>query len=445
MRALLAGVFVLAAAAAALALLNFPLHRELGGLEGIVFWVAIVILSSATPVRMSSGVMVNVAIAPLVAVAALGGPAAAAIVSIGTLEIRELRGMVPGRGGVPWYGTLYNLSEQLLPAIAAAMVCVLLLGQTIDATPLSLAVVTGAGLVYFAINNLMAALATSVRDGIPILAVLRLNLRQFGMMAGLAPVAGLMAVMYVVMGPIGVLPFAVPLLATREGYQKVVEIRDMFTQTVRSLASAVDAKDPFTAGHSVRVQAIARDLGAELRCDDKELEALEWGGLLHDIGKIGIPDAILLKQGSLTPDERRVMNTHPVKGEEIIRPVARLAPELPVIRHHHEWYDGSGYPDGLKGDQIPWLARIMHVADAYEAMTAARPYQMTPLTANEALAELHRFAGRQFDPQVVSAFDRLVRRRPTWSRPEQPPPAVRPKHIPRLGEQPDAPILSASA
>ena len=107
-----------------------------------------------------------------------------------------------------------------------------------------------------------------------------------------------MASMYVVAGPIGVLPFAVPLLATRSGYKKVVEIRDMFTQTVKSLASAIDAKDPYTAGHSVRVQLIAKDLGEELRCSEAELEALEWGGLLHDIGKIGIPDAILLKTGS---------------------------------------------------------------------------------------------------------------------------------------------------
>ena len=93
-----------------------------------------------------------------------------------------------------------------------------------------------------------------------------------------------------------------------------------------------------------------------------------------------MPDAVLLKQGDLTRDERITMNAHPVKGEEIIKPVAKLAPELPVIRHHHEWYNGSGYPDGLLGEEIPWLARILHVADSFEAMTAARPYRMTPLT-----------------------------------------------------------------
>jgi putative nucleotidyltransferase with HDIG domain len=242
-----------------------------------------------------------------------------------------------------------------------------------------------------------------------------------------------MASMYVVAGPIGVLPFAVPLIATRSGYKKVVEIRDMFTQTVKSLASAVDAKDPYTAGHSVRVQLIAKDLGGELRCSESELEALEWGGLLHDIGKIGIPDAILLKQGALTKEERVIMNAHPVKGEEILRPVAKLAPELPIIRHHHEWFNGSGYPDRLVGHDIPRLARIMHVADSFEAMTAARPYRMTPLSEEQAISELHKFSGVQFDPDIVAAFERVIARRPEWAEPNIPKHLTE-RHIPRLGE-----------
>jgi HD-GYP domain-containing protein (c-di-GMP phosphodiesterase class II) len=242
-----------------------------------------------------------------------------------------------------------------------------------------------------------------------------------------------MAVVYLVAGPVGILPFAVPLYATRVGYKKVVEIRDMFTQTVRSLAGAIDAKDPFTAGHSERVQLIAKDLGAELHCSDSELEALEWGGLLHDVGKIGIPDAILLKAGSLTRDERMVMNAHPVKGEEILKPVEKLKPELPIIRHHHEWFNGSGYPDRLIGHEIPRLARIMHVADSFEAMTAARPYRLNPLTERQAIDELHKFSGIQFDPEVVAAFDRIVALRPDWLKPNIPTHLVE-RYIPKLGE-----------
>jgi HD-GYP domain-containing protein (c-di-GMP phosphodiesterase class II) len=143
-----------------------------------------------------------------------------------------------------------------------------------------------------------------------------------------------------------------------------------------------------------------------MRVNDAELEALEWGGLLHDVGKIGVPDAVLLKQDRLNREERMIMNSHPVLGAQIIAPVTKLAPELPIIRHHHEWYNGSGYPDRLIGDEIPKLARILHVADAFEAMTAARPYRMTPLTGEQALAELRKFAGVQFDPEVVDAFVR---------------------------------------
>jgi HD-GYP domain-containing protein (c-di-GMP phosphodiesterase class II) len=198
--------------------------------------------------------------------------------------------------------------------------------------------------------------------------------------------------------------FALPLYTTRVAHHRFVEMREMFTQTIASLAQAVDKRDKFTSGHSLRVKEIAVDIGREMRVGERELEALEWGGLLHDVGKIGVPDNVLLKQDRLTRDERMVMNAHPVLGDEIIAPVAKLAAERPIIRHHHEWYNGSGYPDRLIGDEIPKLARILHVADAFEAMTAARPYRMTPLTAEQALAELRKFAGIQFDPAVVDAF-----------------------------------------
>ena len=158
------------------------------------------------------------------------------------------------------------------------------------------------------------------------------------------------------------------------------------------MAEAVDKRDPYTAKHSHRVKEIAVDIGRVMRVSDAELEALEWGGLLHDVGKIGVPDNVLLKQERLNRDERMIMNAHPVLGAQIIAPVTKLAPELPIIRHHHEWYNGSGYPDRLIGDEIPKLARILHVADAFEAMTAARPYRMTPLTTEQALGELRKFA-----------------------------------------------------
>jgi len=424
-------VGVLAAAAAVTTAWSFPLS-PIGGWQGIGFWIVVVALGSVS-VRMPGGAVADVGVAPVLAAAVLGGPVAAAAVSIvGTLEWREIRGLIPGkRGGVPWYGTIYNHSSVLIPSVLVAWAYVLLVGVSFKPDLRSLGVLIALGVVHVSINNGLTALAIAVREGRPVRSVLVSNLRQFGLsLAGLAPLAWLMAAMYVVTGPIGVIPFAVPLYATRASFTKIVEIRDMFTQTVRSLAGAVDAKDPYTAGHSERVQRIAKDLGGELHCSDSELEALEWGGLLHDIGKIGIPDAILLKAGALTKEERMVMNAHPVKGEEIIKPVEKLAPELPIIRHHHEWYNGSGYPDRLVGHEIPKLARILHVADSYEAMTAARPYRLTPLTQKQAIDELHKFSGIQFDPEVVAAFDRLIARDPEWITPNIPE-GLRQTHIPR--------------
>jgi hypothetical protein len=330
----------------------------------------------------------------------------------GATQSRELRGTVP------WYGIVFNHAAIAAPALIAAFA----LSQVpVRANPLvDFAATAAAAFVVFFLNLSVAAASVSVRSGEPIWRLVRNDAGAYLNLLALAPIAWLMAQMYVKAGWWAVLLFALPLYTTRLAYQRFVEVREMFTETVRSLAEAVDKRDTFTSGHSQRVQKIAMDIGKVMKVSDDELEALEWGGLLHDIGKIGVPDSVLLKQDRLTRDERAMMNLHPVLGAEIITPVHRLAPELPIIRHHHEWFNGSGYPDRLVADDIPRLARILHVADAFEAMTAARPYRMAPLTPKQALVELRKFGGIQFDPDVVDAFVRTkwVRDVPDPGRPE---------------------------
>ena len=264
-----------------------------------------------------------------------------------------------------------------------------------------------AGALFFFLTNAgLASLVVAMRSEQSFKLVALGDLRGIYVNAlALAPLAWLMAQMYLT-GWWASLLFGLPLYTTRVAYHRFVEMRDMFTQTIGALAEAVDKRDPLTSKHSHNVKLIAVDIGKEMRVNSGELEALEWGGLLHDVGKIGVPDDVLKNPNRLTRDERMVMNSHPVLGAQIISPVTKLAPELPIIRHHHEWYNGSGYPDRLIGDEIPKLARILHVADAFEAMTAKRPYRMTPLTSEQALAELRKFAGIQFDPAVVDAFVR---------------------------------------
>ena len=366
---------------------------------GIVFWVGLTVVGSSLAVRMPSGSVMDVAFAPLIAAVSLGGPVAAAVVGlVGTTQPRELRRQVP------WYGVVANHCGIMGPVTLTAFALQAVPRDSSDLVDFAATVVAAA--IYFFLNVLVTAACVSLRDGEPVSKLVRASAGAGVNMLALAPVAWLMAQMYVVAGWWAVLLFAVPLYTTRLAFTRFVEVREMFTQTVRSLAEAVDKRDKFTSGHSHRVQEIAIDIGRAMKVGDEDLEALEWGGLLHDIGKIGVPDSVLLKQERLTREERATMNSHPVLGAEIIAPVTRLAPELPLIRHHHEWFNGSGYPDRLVGDEIPKLARILHVADAFEAMTAARPYRMTPLSPEQALAELRKFGGVQFDPDVVDAFVR---------------------------------------
>lgn len=171
-------------------------------------------------------------------------------------------------------------------------------------------------------------------------------------------------------------------------------------QVIFALAAAVEAKDQFTEAHTNRVAETARRIGARLGLSGPALDALYRGGIIHDIGKIGVPDAILLKPGPLNAQELQAMRRHPIIGETIVAPLRSGETLLPIIRHHHENFDGSGYPDGLAGSKIPRLARIVAVCDAYDAMVNDRPYRRRR-TSQEALAILNAGAGKQWDPEVV--------------------------------------------
>jgi diguanylate cyclase (GGDEF)-like protein len=180
-------------------------------------------------------------------------------------------------------------------------------------------------------------------------------------------------------------------------------LKDGSLATIQALAAAVDAKDPYTQGHSQRVAKMASALARKIGLPTEEVEMIYITGTLHDVGKIGVPDAVLQKPDRLTPDERAVIETHPVLGEVIVRKAPQLAGTLPGVRHHHERWDGLGYPDRLSGESIPLAARILALADTFDAITSDRPYRRG-LAADAALAEIARGAGRQFDPKLAKAF-----------------------------------------
>jgi len=177
--------------------------------------------------------------------------------------------------------------------------------------------------------------------------------------------------------------------------------------TLKSLVNSIEARDSYTKQHSERVTTYALQIAEAMRLPAEDKDALRFGGYLHDIGKIGVRDTILLKPGQLTPEETAEINLHPVIGGNIIKPLQFFPKEREIILHHHEHVDGSGYPDRLVGGAIPATARILAVADAYDAMTSSRPYRQTK-TRDHAVQELRRCSQTQFDPEVVCAFLQLL-------------------------------------
>jgi putative nucleotidyltransferase with HDIG domain/PAS domain S-box-containing protein len=192
-----------------------------------------------------------------------------------------------------------------------------------------------------------------------------------------------------------------------ENARLVTDLEELFLGTVRSLSEAIDAKSRWTAGHSRMVTETSLAIGSIMGLDEKALKELELSGLLHDIGKIGTYEGILDKPGKLTPEELALMREHPAKGAEILAPIKQMKEIIPTIRHHHEHHDGRGYPEGLKGEEIPPFARIIAVADTVDAMGSDRPYRKG-LSTEAIIAELKRCSGTQFDPEVVDAFLKVL-------------------------------------
>jgi putative nucleotidyltransferase with HDIG domain len=198
---------------------------------------------------------------------------------------------------------------------------------------------------------------------------------------------------------------------TKQLAEKHQQLRTAYVQTIRALAEAVDAKDAYTRGHSERVGVYASKIAREMNFAKDFIERVYIAGLLHDVGKIGVRDAVITKPDRLTAEEYLEIKAHPEIGAKILEPVDFLKDVAPCVRHHHEWYDGSnrGYPDRLRGDQIPLPSRIILVADTVEAMTSDRPYRKA-LTLEAVVSEVHKYSGSQFDPKVTQSFLTLLER-----------------------------------
>jgi len=306
---------------------------------------------------------------------------------------------------ISWYKIIFNTSQFALSAGVAGLVYQYT-GGIIGFQNFLKFIFPAAlcALVYCFTNLISVTMAIFLEQGSRIATIWRINFKEnLSTYLAEAPMGFLMAIVYVEVGIVGVLLFFLPLLLARRSFELYTKMRKVYLDTIRALAAAIDAKDPYTKGHSERVAEISVALAQGLNLPGREIENIEYTALLHDIGKIGIADNILGKNSRLTDEEFDKIKEHPVMGAKIIEPVDFLKNSYEAIYHHHEKYNGKGYPDGIKEKDIPLSARIIAVADAYDAMGSDRPYRKK-LNKDKILKELKDQSGKQFDPEIVKAL-----------------------------------------
>ena len=328
------------------------------------------------------------------------GPALAMLISAISAIISEVL-----EKKTSWYKIIFNASQYAL-SVGIAGIAYQYVGGVVGFQNFFKYILPAAlcALVYCFINLILVTLVIFLDRGGRIATIWRINFKDIlSSYLAEAPIGFLMAIVYVEVGIFGILLFFLPLLLARRSFELYTKMRKVYLDTIRALAAAIDAKDPYTKGHSERVAETSVALAQELNLSDKDIENIEYTALLHDIGKIGIADNILGKNSSLTNKEFDKIKEHTVMGAKIIEPVDFLKNSYKAIYHHHEKYNGAGYPDGLKEKDIPLSARIIAVADAYDAMGSDRPYRKK-LNKDKILNELKDQSGKQFDPEIVKAL-----------------------------------------
>ncbi len=327
------------------------------------------------------------------------GPALAAIGGaigciIGDISLRKV-----------WYKGVFNAANTVLPIFASGLVYQLI--NKGDNVPLSslgnTLAITLAGCVYMVVNiGVVNVMVASVEGHNPI-GYVRNGYRGLAFqLITLIPLGTLLAVVYN-QTPWGLILLLFPIMLTHYSFENYHKLLTESKQTIELLADAVDKRDRYTFQHSMRVAEYAEKVARRMGMDLDDVEAVVFAARIHDLGKIGIPSSVLLKEAALTPDERHTIEQHPDIGAKIISQLTMYENVRELIAHHHERVDGKGYPSGLSYEQIPLGARILGVADAFEAMTPDRPYRKA-LLLEQATAELERGRGTQFDPEVVDHF-----------------------------------------
>jgi putative nucleotidyltransferase with HDIG domain len=399
-----ARLFVAVVTAAALPTVVLALYRGLPGFEtvDIVSLALLLIIANRLGTRDAKDSM-TIALASVVAMAGLliVGPWGSMVLAVANALAFHRE---------PAIKRAFNASQLVLSAASAAAVFAMLGGTAIqrDSFPYLILPFVAALAVHCFVNGLLVATIVHLHQAVPYRVVFQ------GTMAG--SVAGylgyglfglLLAVLWdedgAGVGPAAALLVLLPLFVARWAYEQYAEQQRAYDRTVRALIAAVETKDVYTRGHSERVSAASVLIAREIGMREDRVASLRYAGLLHDIGKLGVPTRVLQKNGRLSSDEFEAIKLHPVRGLEMVREIEFLDEAFAGIMHHHERLDGRGYPMGLEGGAIPEFARVIAVADAFDSMTTTRSYRGAR-TVESALEELQRCSGTQFDPPFVRAL-----------------------------------------
>ncbi|MCB2293263.1 HD-GYP domain-containing protein [Clostridium algoriphilum] len=309
----------------------------------------------------------------------------------------------------PFYGTLFNCCGFTLPIIYGNYFYKLTGGTTykgrLDSNLLPIIVF---GIVFYIINTFIISMVYSITNKKGIIYSFLINfklvlLNTFAM----TPFGILLAYLFNLYSYVGVLLVLVPIVLARYTFSLYIQTKSQYVETLDALMLAIEARDVYTQGHSKRVAEISGSIAKELKYSEWKIEQLNMASLLHDVGKIGIDDHILNKPGKLTDDEFNVIKKHPLIGYNILKDIKNLENILPIVRHHHERYDGKGYPDGKRDDELILSVFIVQLADSIDAMATNRPYRKA-LSQDVIIEELKKHSGSQFHPKVVEAYFRVL-------------------------------------
>lgn len=384
---------------------TFPseLHIDIFRLIFFLF-LSVAAESLAIPTPNQRGISVGFAVG-FTAILVFGVPTASWIASIGImLRIVKKDGEYIHIVNTPIYKTLFNGANIVLSSGLAGL-CYEALGgvpgqlEFINILPMLASIV-----VYIIVNALIMSILMTILSGDSLYKLLYTNVMWVVKdYLALAPLGIIMAMAYINYKILGVLLFFGPLLLARYSFKMYVDMRNMYLDTVKALCQAVEAKDPYTQGHSQRVSELAYKLGQRMKLSHRTTENLKLAGMLHDIGKIGVDEHILNKPGRLTDDEYGKIKLHPAIGSKIIQEIDFLKATADIILSHHEHFDGSGYPNGKRKSEISIESCILCVVDVYDALTSDRPYRKA-MTDEEAIEIIKRESGILFNPIVAQEF-----------------------------------------